>query len=206
MAPHQLNEEELNNAFLNVRKAHRLIYEYQRRMQDLTWYIKNKLGFPNYKGFKQFSMPLSSRNTIYLEQWSWDWIYSYMYEYHLGSINIGNTEITLSLFQVSDNGFYKSRSESKRQTQVDSFASVEESDSLLTFYAVVKQNSNDYCKYDINKVSDTKPHVNSGDSYVEMYYPVPLQRFANEESTIEVLKEFVEYCKDNANVELEIIN
>ena len=86
MAPHQLNEEELNNAFLNVRKAHRLIYEYQRRMQDLTWYIKNKLGFPNYKGFKQFSEALSSRNTIYLDNWSWDWIYSYMYEYHLGSI------------------------------------------------------------------------------------------------------------------------
>ena len=174
-------------------------------MQDLTWYIKNKLGFPNYKGFKQFSLPLSSRNTIYHDNWSWDWIYSYMYEYHLGIICLDNKEIKLSLFQISDNGFYKSLSEPKRQTQLDSFANVEDSDSLLTFYAVVRQNGNDYWKYDLLKVNDTISKTNKNDNYVEIYYPVPLQRFANEESTIEVLKEFVQYCKNNANVEIEIL-
>lgn len=203
MVPHQLNEEEMNAAFLNVRKAHRLIYEYQRRMQDLTWYIKNKLGFPDYKGFKQFSNPL--RNSIYHDNWSWDWIYSYMYEYHLGCVSIDNKEIKLSLFQISDNGFYKNPSESKHQTQLNSFANVEDSDSLLTFYAVIRQNGNNYWDYNILKVNDTEPLTNKKENYVELYYPVPLQRFINEESTMEVLKEFVQYCKDNANIGIEIL-
>ena len=206
MAPHQLNEEELNDAFLNIRKAHRLIYEYQRRMQDLAWYIKNKLSLPAYEGYKHFSLPLSSRHTIHPDNWSWDWIYTYLYEYHLGSICIDNNEIKLSLFQVSDNGFYKSTSESKHQTQVDSFAAAEKSDSLLTFYAVIKQNDTECRECDYDRVCATIPQISKSDNCVEIYYPVPLQRFANEESTIDVLKEFVKYCKDNANVELEILD
>mgnify|MGYP003298436630 FL=1 len=83
MATSQLNEEQLKDALCEVRKAHRLVYEYQRRMQDLSWFIRNKLGFNEYKGFKKFSAPLSSRNTISVDNWSWDWIYSYVYEYYI---------------------------------------------------------------------------------------------------------------------------
>ena len=65
-------QQQLETALCEVRKAHRLIYEYQRRMQDLSWFIKTKLGFDKYEGYKMFSAPLSSRNTIHLENWSWD--------------------------------------------------------------------------------------------------------------------------------------
>lgn len=60
--------ENFNDAMLNVRRAHRLIYQYQRRMIDLIDFIRQKFDFPpiynGVGGWKHFSDPLyrSSRN------------------------------------------------------------------------------------------------------------------------------------------------
>lgn len=203
MGTNQLTEEQLKVAFCEVRKAHRLIYEYQRRMQDLTWFIKTKLGFPEYQGHKQFSNTISPQHNIKYDLWSWDWIYTYMFEYRLGTKKGKSIDITACLVQISDNGYYKNHS--NQATQLSSFTPVEDSDSLLTFYLVAQQNNvTKHWNPLLESLNDTQPKVNLKENYTEIFYPVPLYRFENEDATMTVLREFVQYCKTKANVELEI--
>ena len=213
-----MNEEQLKDAFCEVRKAHRLIYEYQRRMQDLTWFIKNKLGFPQYDGHKKFSGTVSSRNKIHHDNWSWDFIYTYVFEYHLGQQENKEKHISwaLSLIQVSDTGFYKNRANGSSQTNLSSYAPPEESESRLLFYLSaapkeVQRNwnpdliindfaaSGEFDKTEFKKIVDTQKQ-----GCVQIVYSVPLSRFIDATNTIQVLRDFVGYCNDNAGTSLSV--
>ena len=212
METNKLTEGQLKNAFCEVRKAHRMIYEYQRRMQDLTWFIKNKLGFPDYKGFKKFSNPLSSRNTIHVDNWAWDWIYTYVYEYHLGELVPDNNENSwaLSIIQISDTGFYKNRKQGAVQTKTNSYAPVEDSDSKLLFYlSLAPKETKDYDwntdKTIIQYADETNPvKIEERPKHIQIVYPVSLSKFVDEESTMQILRDFVDYCNKETRINLEL--
>lgn len=196
MGAYQLNEKELEAALCEVRKAHRLIYEYQRRMQDLTWFIRNALGFNNYQGFKKFSAPIGSGKRIYVENWSWDWIYTYVYEYHLGYNRDG--KVRGSLIQVTDTGFYNQ--EKANAIILDTYKTPEESRSLLVFYFLIsddKQLLESEWKPIEEKFSLKQESVtNPTNKCHEIVYPVPLHCFLNEASTLKTLRKVVDYCKE----------
>lgn len=203
MESHQLTEKELD-IFCEVRKAHRLIYEYQRRMQDLTWYIKNKLDFTTYQGYKKFSAPIGDGKRIAVDNWSWDWIYSYVYEYHLGYNSAGN--VRGSLIQVSDTGFFDQ--EKAIETNLATYKSPEESRSLLVFYLLF---SNDKQLLEsewkpverLARIQEITVAVNP--HCTEIIYPIPLQNFLNEESTLNELRKVVDYCKEKTGIAITII-
>ena len=208
METNQLTEEQLKVAFCEVRKAHRLIYEYQRRMQDLSWFIRNKLGYNNYQGFKKFSNTLKSSNKIEHDFWSWDWIYSYVYEYFLGEQTNKKNENSwrLSIIQISDDGFYKKKD--SVATNLKTFATVEESQSKLLFYlSVATKNAN----YDwdpsgiIKKYADKEGgYTIKNDTKTQIVFSVSMTKFVNEEATMQILRDFVKYCNDNAGTDLKI--
>lgn len=212
MESHRLTENELKIAFYEVRKAHRLIYEYQRRMQDLSWFIRNKLGFDEYKGWKKFSDPLSSRNTIYVNNWSWDWIYSYVYEYCFGEQTIEGNDNSwkLSIIQVSDTGYYQNRGNGAKPTQLQTFASVDKSESKILFYLSLAKKSAK--KYDwnsdkiINKyaVQDGFFKLEEHPNHIQIVYSVPMWKFVDENATMQILRKFVDYCNKNAGTNLKI--
>lgn len=219
METHQLTEEQLENALCEVRKAHRLIYEYQRRMQDLSWFIKNKLGFPLYKGYKKFSNPIS-RNNISYDMWAWDFIYSYVFNYFLGEQSDPEKHISwkLSVIQISDTGHFKNVDKGSTRTNTSSYALPEESESRLLFYLTVipesdtlrelidtntivdaYANSAEFGKVFSTVIDDRQQSVNK-----QVVYSVPISRFIDEESTIQVLRDFVLYCNDNVGTSLKI--
>lgn len=219
METNQLTEEQLKDAFCEVRKAHRLLYEYQRRMQDLTWFIKNKLGFPQYEGYKKYSNTISSHNKITYDMWSWDWIYTYVFEYYLGwqeNIDKHNTW-RLSVIQISDTGYYKNKEKGSSATNLSSYASPEESESRLLFYLSVAPNSAEEYDVDVDGVIETCAESAEFDKedfkiiknpqkqgYVQIAYSVPLSRFVDETKTIQILRDFVKLCNDNADTSLSI--
>lgn len=205
MESNKITKEQLKNAFCEVRKAHRLVYEYQRRMQDLSWFIKNKLGFPDYKGYKRFSAPLSPRNTIHVDNWSWDWIYSYMYEYNLGTVKSGDLNVSVCLLQISDSGYFKTTLKTKAQTKIETFTEVENSDSLLTFYVVIQKGASEkHWEPDLETACDLERKVNSTDDFVEILYPVPLYCFFDEDATIQILRDFVVFCNEKSGTTLTV--
>ena len=187
MGTNQLTEEQLKVAFCEVRKAHRLIYEYQRRMQDLSWFIKNKLGFDQYTGWKKFSYPLNSRHTIRVDNWSWDWIYTYMYEYHLGEQSNKKNENSwkCSVIQISDTGFFKKQKDGAERTQVNTFAPADESESKLIFYLSVSPKK-------------TKNHIWNPDGIIEKY--------ADKITNLDEVKEYKEKAALKSDFERSELN
>lgn len=203
-------EKQLKDTLCEVRKAHRLIYEYQRRMQDLSWFISNKLGFDEYKGWKKFSKPLKSSNKINVNNCSWDWIYSYVYEYCFGEQTVNDNSWKLSIIQVSDTGYYQNRGNDAKQTQLQTFASADKSESKILFYLSLAKKSAK--KYDwnsdkiINKyaVQDGFFKLEEHPNHIQIVYSVPMWKFVDENATMQILRKFVDYCNKNAGTNLKI--
>ena len=151
--------ENLSNALLDVRRAHRILYAYQRRMLDLVHFIQSKLDMPKFRGFKHFSKPIYGRSightplNIWPTMWAWDYLYSYLFEYYLGKKETGDKrhDYKLSLIQYSDTGYFDkeeeeeeeaTRAETKKtfkpeedpRLELEKFKPEEESGSKLLFF------------------------------------------------------------------------
>ena len=218
----KLTKEELNNALCDVRKAHRLIYAYQRRMLDLTHFIKSKLVFSEYDGNKLFCNTIRGRNNSYgklsigKDMWAWDFLYSYVFEYYFGKKDGGNYETTMSVIQVSDTGCFDSNVLHDSRIDITTFSSEENAITKLIFVIEKRDKQNEYAwadsnwlgheVYNNNERMSAKHTVDTLNQKgnVQIIYSFPLERFLNEEATIETLKEFVEYCNNNGITELKL--
>ncbi|EWC91621.1 hypothetical protein [Porphyromonas catoniae] len=206
--------ENLSNALLDVRRAHRILYAYQRRMSDLAYFIKCKLGMPDFYGFKHFSNPIygrskgHSRLNIWHDMWAWDYLYSYLFEYYLGVQKTSDEvyEYKFSLIQYSDTGYFDQ--DGQRRCRISEFGSEKESSSKLLFFLEYKSKDSEWEWKDgsymerivLNKEVGSKEHTKevrrttSGGTQILCSFP--LERFINMEATLEVLREFRSYCKE----------
>lgn len=203
--------ENLSKALLDVRRAHRILYAYQRRMSDLAYFIKCKLGMPDFYGFKHFSNPIygrskgHSRLNIWPTMWAWDYLYSYLFEYYLGEKEAGDKlhNYKLSLIQYSDTGYFDQ--DGQKRGRISEFGSEEESSSKLLFFLEYKSKDSEWEWKDgsymerivLNKEVGSKEHTKEfRDDVKQILYSVPLERFINMEATLEVLREFRSYCQE----------
>lgn len=208
--------KQFNDAMNDVRKAHRLIYSYQQRMLDLIYFIKSKLDFPLFWAEKRFSNDIYKKRNGYLllpdNMWAWDFLYSYMFEYYLGEINLDNEDIcALSVIQYSDTGFFENEDNSRMD--INSFAEEEESGSKLLFILEIKPKRKNWI-WNINELVMDKQYaslkhectiIKSDKGNIQVLYSFSLDRFLNEKTSLAALKEFIDYCKENDVVELNLI-
>lgn len=208
--------KQFNDAMNDVRKAHRLIYSYQQRMLDLIYFIKSKLDFPLFWAEKRFSNDIYKKRNGYLllpdNMWAWDFLYSYMFEYYLGEINLDNEGIcALSVIQYSDTGFFENEDNSRMD--INSFAEEEESGSKLLFILEIKPKRKNWI-WNINELVMDKQYaslkhectiIKSDKGNIQVLYSFSLNRFLNEKTSLAALKEFIDYCKENDVVELNLI-
>jgi len=213
-----LTKDNFNQAMCDVRKAHRLIYAYQRKVLDLTYFIKSKLGFPEYSGNRLFCNPIAKKRdsyaslNIFRDMWAWDFLYSYVFEYYFGEKSPKNCKIVMSIIQVSDTGFYDT---DDSPTELTTFASEDTSMSKLIFVVEKKdkKKQSDWNKDWIGKevyynhkrmsANHTRDCLNH-DGNIQIIYSFPFDRFLNEETTIAALEEFVKYSNDNGIQELKL--
>jgi len=139
-------DKQVDSLFADIRTAHRLIYEYQKRVIDLVFYIKGKLNFPDrVAGYKKFSNAIGKTRTysndyaeanlsIFNTMWAWDFLYSYMMEFYLGEVEImKHTFCAMSIIEISDTGYYSSRQQDRNQQDIQTFANIEDSNTMLIF-------------------------------------------------------------------------
>lgn len=204
----------LSKALLDVRRAHRILYAYQRRMSDLAYFIKCKLGMPDFYGFKHFSNPIygrskgHSRLNIWHNMWAWDYLYSYLFEYYLGAQKTSDEayEYKFSLIQYSDTGYFDQ--DGQRRCRISEFGSEDESGSKLLFFLEYKPKDSEWEWKDgsymerivLNKKVGSKKHtkgvITIGVKHKQILCSFPLERFINMEATLEVLSEFRSYCQE----------
>ena len=204
----------LSNALIDVRRAHRLLYAYQRRMSDLAYFIKCKLGMPKFRGFKHFSNPIygrskgHSRLSIWHDMWAWDYLYSYLFEYYLGEQKTSDEayEYKLSIIQYSDTGYFDQEEEGTR-LELEKFKPEKESSSKLLFFLEYKPKDRNWEWGDgtslegivLDKKVGRKEHtkeVRDIEGVKQILCSFPLERFIDMEATLEVLREFRSYCKE----------
>ncbi len=205
--------ENLSKALLDVRRAHRILYAYQRRMLDLVHFIQSKLDMPveDLCGFKHFSRPISKKGnlTIWHDMWAWDYLYSYLFEYYLGEKETDNGgAYALSLIQYSDTGYFDQEGkEEGTRLELEKFKPEEESSSKLLFFLEYKRkdskwewgNGTSLEKIVLDKKVGSKKHekeVRNIEGVTQILYPVSLEEFINIETTLEVLREFRSYCQE----------
>lgn len=206
--------ENLSKALLDVRRAHRILYAYQRRMLDLVHFIQSKLDMPmeDLCGFKHFSRPIRQYKgylRIWHDMWAWDYLYSYLFEYYLGEKETDNGgAYALSLIQYSDTGYFdQEEKEEGTRLELEKFKPEEESSSKLLFFLEYKRkdskwewgNGTSLEKIVLDKKVGSKKHekeVRNIEGVTQILYPVSLEEFINIETTLEVLREFRSYCQE----------
>ena len=210
----ETTSENLSKALLDVRRAHRILYAYQRRMSDLAYFIKCKLGMPDFYGFKHFSNPIHgrrkghSRLKIWHDMWAWDYLYSYLFEYYLGEKEADDKlhDYKLSLIQYSDTGYFDQ--DGQRRCRISEFGSEDESGSKLLFFLEYKPKDSKWewkdgphmerivLDKEFGRKEHTKTFRSTATGVKQILCSFPLERFINMEATLEVLREFRSYCRE----------
>ncbi len=218
------NKEELAQAMCDVRKSHRIIYEYQRRVLDLMRYISNKYGIQNkIAGRKLFCDPIRKYLGYSVEypkanlklpenMWAWDFLYSYVFEFYFGTTveKKIKKEYGLSVVQVSDSGYFASEEENKIRTDTNSFLPCEESESMLIFVfeVIPRNNKTDYLwKIDesihhFSSSNEREDIVNRGDDGVYIACKYDICDFMDEASTEKILDSFAKVVEERAGIKL----
>lgn len=196
-----LNEYELKQALIDVRKSYRLIYAYQRRILDLAKFIGNIISFEYNGGWPKFSNECPKGGKGSLDNWSWDWLNMYHYSFIFKPKFTANSGILFSIILVSDTGFFESDTEDKRD--IGDFKSADESNSHL-----IISFGKDYWdtpigdmlkKYKSHLTQIDRPFIsknpNKDGIFISKIYE--LSSFLNEDSTRKNLRNFIDICYQN---------
>lgn len=204
----------LENELLQVRKAYRLLYDYQSRILDLVSFCGSRMGFKYLGGYPKFSDASPRKGKGTLDSWSWDWLNMYFYQFKFEEQVFFNDndknevieyKLQLSIFIVSDDGYFNEKSKAKSRLDIENFASVESSKTKIIF--LIGKNgwktlwdSGDWSSREFicgeTNLKDDKDTI----MFKQVY---SLNDFINEQTTMATLKRFQEECKNN-NIILNI--
>lgn len=205
----------LRDALVEVRKAHRLVYSFQERMLSLAYFIGKSLGLGEPSGVKHFSDSIGEyrgRNElkIWNEMWAWDFVYSYLFEYFFGELDMDDGSIiSFSLVQYADTGYFDS--EIVDRLDIAHFADPKSSSSKILFVLedIPKGKVSEFVDLDeivLNKEYASSKHTESevsGKKTRLLLYSIPLERFVDERSSIDALKEYLAFLK-RKDIEIEL--
>jgi hypothetical protein len=120
--------------FLDVRKAYRLLHDYQRLILDAVNYMGRQLGLEYVGGWPKFSdRPPTERKQKPddLTRWAWDWLNFMEYDFHFQQVISETSTIHFSVLLISDSGFYCALDSDCDETETIKFLPAEQSESLL---------------------------------------------------------------------------
>ena len=120
----------IEETLVDVRRAFRLLHDYQRCSLDLVRYISTQLGFLESNGVPVFTDRPPSRDKIDLGASAWNWLNMFFYDFYFDR---AEENLRLSIWLISDTGFYTSSHSAPRDTDVRTFAPAEQSGTKLGF-------------------------------------------------------------------------
>ena len=125
------SKSEIESSLVDVRKAYRLLYDYQRAALDAVKYIGSQLGFDYQGGYSHFSdsAPRDGRGS--LDNWAWDWLNLMFYEFHFQREGAKGKLVNLSIWLFSDTGYFISDHAAPDKRAVNTYASSEKSGTKL---------------------------------------------------------------------------
>ena len=123
----------IDEALLDVRKAYRLLHDYQRMALDATKYIGTQLGLTYKGGYPYFSDCAPRDGKGSLDNWAWDWLNLMFYEFHFQREITKDQWLNLSIWLFSDTGYFVSDVRAREQTDVNTFVPVDKAGTKVGF-------------------------------------------------------------------------
>jgi hypothetical protein len=189
-----------NDALLNVRKAYRLLFEYQERILNLMQYIGQTYDIPATKGNPLFSSKGSNR----VDNWAWDYIYMYHFVFNFWRTT-EEDPVWLNAYLLNDSGFYEkeeNKNNNAKKFDINNFELVEDSKSKLTLVSGLPGFEwswpHDTWPFDdfIKRNEGIKEVTNEdGEQGIVVFRTYDLEDFFDEKKALNSLKEFAEFCK-----------
>lgn len=211
--------KELDNAFIDVRNAFRLLYRYQSRVLDIVGYIREQTLYTDMWGRRLFCDTFHARKdcpdkdyaklAVWSDMWAWDFMYNYIFEYYFGQVKIGRKTVEMSVIQVSDDGYYKSIATKPSPTDISTFLPSDDSNSYLILTAgwnawLRDKDESDYDRFIHKFLSGSKDlsiFINDkGHWAITKRYS--MQRFSSQKDADKVLADFGRIIRDNTGIDL----
>jgi hypothetical protein len=189
------------NPLLEVRKAYRLLYDYQARILDLMTFIGQSYNLPFQKGYPKFNN--GGKNN--LKSSSWNWLEMYYYSFHFNNeANIAEENLYLSVFLLNDTGYFDKKLDNKDiyRSDVQNFVEAEDSKSKLIFVAGKKDWvwSEKIDMLGTDFTTNVKGQSENGNMIWKSY---DVENFFTEENSLLQLKDFEKHCEAN-NIPLKL--
>jgi hypothetical protein len=174
-----------DNLPLEVRKAYRLLYDYQRRILDLMKFIGETYDLPYKKGRPLFSSKAGNN----LTNWAWDWIFMYCYDFRFEGKEKENP-VQFSVILRNDSGYYEANQESKISAKdIEQFKRVEESKTELILIAGALNTPFDVLTASI------KENEGASEDKTIVFKNYALEKFFTQDDALKQLQDFSAYCK-----------
>lgn len=218
--------KDIDNIFVDVRNAFRLLNRFQKRILHIVSYIREQTAYTDMWGKKNWfsdeigkrrNSPEYAKLSVQKDMWGWDFLYGYIFEYYFGRQIISKKHVEMSIFQISDDGFFISSQDKKHMTNVASFEAAESSHSYLVLLVTVfttkyselwlsdpnfpDDEMIDFLTKLLSFPIDTKITKNEKGE-VAIIKKYELQRFASQHEADCVIRDFGRIVKDNAGIEL----
>lgn len=185
-----------------VRKAYRLLFDYQTKLLALVKYIGGKYGYNYNGGYPKFSNNQPRQGSGNLDDWAWDWLNLYFHEFHFGSKKIDhNTKMYFSLFILNDDGYFlacQKEQQNVGRVNPNKFEKPENSNSKLIFVVGLNCWTGKAYFADINWCNQRFTIEEKGiheDENGKMFYKTyPLENFFEENNAIVQLSDFEREC------------
>jgi hypothetical protein len=142
-----LATSKIESALLDVRRAYRLLHEYQRMVLDAVDFIGKEFDLVYVGGWPKFSNAAPRDGAGQLSNWSWDWLNMMFYEFHFRKDLTGGGQLRLSVLLISDTGYFCAPDEGLEKTKVADYLPAAKSSTKLGFVMSMRE-------WDLDKVVD----------------------------------------------------
>lgn len=196
------SKAKIEQALLDVRRAYRLLHDYQRMVLDAVNHIGKQFGLSYRGGYPLFSNATPREGKGALHNWAWDWLNMVFYEFYFRPQGEDeNTSLRFSVLLISDTGYFCAEDESLAATNVGGFLLPEQSSTKVGF--VLSGPKWDALSFLKNK-NEMKTFIEKDGALPAEYAAkgihakcVDLARLASEEETNVLLDELVAFAQAN---------
>ena len=200
----KINLNEFNQVLQDVRTAYRLIALYQTRVKDIVRYIMDNYQLTYAGGYQKFSAS-NPRNgkSAKLNNYTWDWLPMYMYQFTAKEFKKDSDEYCFHVYHVADSGYFDQFGPERGpdRLNITAFGPVASSKTRLFFVL----SRNDVKGWPYSKVlknhltANSIVEISEGDWIAKSF---DIQKFFNEESAIDMMKDFDNFCFEHFKIKL----
>ncbi|MBU2526819.1 MAG: hypothetical protein KKC03_09490 [Bacteroidetes bacterium] len=194
---------ELKNSLIEVRKAYRLLYDYQKKVLDLVQFIGSEYGRSYNGGYSKYCNVAPRNGKGSLDQWAWDWLNMYYYEFNFHDVE---NKSYFSVLLISDTGFYEAKNEDSKfndKLELEKYTNAERSSTKLAFVygdgiwecdGFLKNDCWEDPEFLLKNQGIFIKEDNLGKMVFKSYN---LEEFSTKKNAINNLRDFSDYCNSN---------